>query len=593
MPGRLLFKEEQLRLCVVAAFFSGTPCVVEALILPPEPLQSSASWDCRTGQNNDWLCQNKTSASYSEPSRIPQPAPQPEPDIPRQMALPVFRPEPALPEREVPAGLPISDASESAILLELLNSPDNHYVLQWMAANERQSLEEVKQRYPILRDATIAQYRRSDKDWFVLLDGPYPSRVAAMAALQSSPRTQMARELYPWTRSVASIQQLNLIRPDIGTKRLANRYANEYPAQARFEVPATQPAIANTTYPSPSSYDIARSPAQESRDVSQSVAYGREFDNISYPSYPPTIDEQSIREMYASIEPAYRSRLPEVADEPDYNDYQPVEPPARQSYHSSERFSVTPLPSEDVLSAEPGSYTIEWMASGRRATLERAQRRYKEFNDTQILHYRRYNRDRYVLVSKIFGNRRDAVGALSRPSLSRVSARLTPRVRQIGYLQKLVDQIPQKHRQTAKTEPVRYQRPKPRYSQPVRRVAPTRNKPAKTTAQRYASAPKIRPASDEALYSAPNNSYTIQWFAANNIESVEKMQARFPELKHARTVHFRRNQKDWYVLLQGQFGNSAEAIAAIKNPALRQAMLVLHPWTRPVKSLKKLQIVSR
>ena len=52
------------------------------------------------------------------------------------------------------------------------------------------------------------------------------------------------------------------------------------------------------------------------------------------------------------------------------------------------------------------------------------------------------------------------------------------------------------------------------------------------------------------------------------------MKKRFPELAKAKTVHFRRNNKDWYVLLQGQFKNSREAIQAIKDPELRQAMLV-------------------
>ena len=598
MPGRLLFREKQLRLCVVAALFSGTPSVAEALLLPPKPLESSSSWDCRTGHNNNWLCQNKTSASYSSANQTPQPEPKPVPDRPRQLALPIFRPEPVLPEREVPAGLPVSDASESAILMELLNSPETHYVLQWLAANERGSLEKLKQQYPVLQDATIAHYRRSDKDWYVLLDGPYPSRIAAMAALESSPRTQMSRELYPWTRSIASIQQLDLIRPGISRKQLAGQYTPERPAQSKFEIPAAQPSIANTVYPLElaATYDTAHPSFQEAPPAQQSIAYGREFEDRRYQSYPSMVDDQPANEMYASIAPAYRSRLPDSApEEVDYNSYQPVEPSVPD--HSYKRYSQpensTPgyHPSEDVLSAAPNNYTIEWIASSRKATLERAQRRYKEFRDTQILKYQRYNRDRYILVSKIFGNRRDAVGALSRPALSRVSARLTPRVRQIGYLQKLVEQAPQQYRQTAKVQPVRYQQPKLRYQQPVRRTAPARSKPVKGTVLRYTKAP--RPEPGETIYSAPENSYTIQWFAANNIESVEKMKKRFPELSKAKTVHFRRNQKDWYVLLQGEFRNSNEAIDAIKDPALKQAMLVLHPWTRPVNSLKNLQIVSR
>ena len=596
MPARV-FKDEQLRLYVVAALFSGMPSIAGALLLPPKPLESSSSWDCRTGHSNDWLCQNKSPTSYSSSNQTPRPAPRPEPEPERQLALPVFRPEPVLPEREVPAGLPVSDASESAVLMELINSPSNHYVLQWLAANDRSSLEKLKHRYPVLQDATIAHYRRADKDWYVLLDGPYPSRIAAMAALESSPRKQMSRELYPWTRSIASIQRLDLIRPNNG-QQLANQYNFAQPATPQFEVPAAQPSIANTVFPSSQSYDIVQPSFQEAQPAPQPVAYGQEFEDRRYQSYPSIIEEQGANEMYASIAPAYRSKLPEsVPEEVDYNSYQPLEQTSpdrnfNQYSRSEERIPVYHA-SEDVLNAEPNNYTIEWIASSRKATLERAQRRYKEFRDTQILYYQRYNRDRYVLVSKIFGNRRDAVGALSRPALSRVSARLSPRVRQIGYLQKLVEREPQQHRRTARVQPVRYQQPKRRYQQPVRRTTPVRSKPVKGTVLRYSQAPKVKPVPTKDIYNAPKNGYTIQWFAANKIESVEKMKKRFPELAKAQTIHFRRNQKDWYVLLQGEFRNSYEAIEAIKDPALKQAILVLHPWTRPVNSLKNLQIVSR
>lgn len=592
MPGRMLFKEKQLRLYVVAALVSGTPSVADALLLPPNPLASSASWDCRTSQDNDWLCQNQTSSSYSAQRRYPQPAPEPVPEIPGQTAaLPVFRPEPEiLPEREVPAGMPVSDSTETALLMELLNSPQNHYVLQWLAANDRGSLEKMKRRYPVLQDATIAHYQRSGKDWFVLLDGPYSSRIEAMAALESSPRAQMARELYPWTRSLASIQKLDLVRPQLIEGQMANTDTSNN----------ALPALARTDYSSfpVTRYEPVLNNFQLSQPAPETLAYGQEFDDNRYESYPSVLTGQTDEEMYVSIAPGYRSKLPEPATEIDYNSYQKPEPryqPAPVA-RTPEPVSREYYPSEDVLMAPSGNYTIEWMASSRKSTLERAQRRFEEFRDTQILYYRRFNRDRYVLVSKIFGNRRDAVNALSRPSLTRVSSRLSPRVRNIGSLQELVGIQNQQYRQTARVQPVRYQKPEPRYRKPVRRQK-QESQPVRGTVLRYAKAPEPEPlqrqATSEAIVNAPDNSYTIQWFAANNIESVEKMKRRFPELAEATTIHFRRNQKDWFVLLQGQFRNSQEAINTIQSPALKQAMLVLHPWTRPVNSLKKLQIVSR
>ena len=91
------------------------------------------------------------------------------------------------------------------------------------------------------------------------------------------------------------------------------------------------------------------------------------------------------------------------------------------------------------------------------------------------------------------------------------------------------------------------------------------------------------------LLNSPDDSYTIQWFAASNRQTIDKLKQRFPELASAVTVHVQRNHKDWYVLVQGQYINSQEAIRALKSPAMKNIALILHPWTRPVESLKKLR----
>ena len=595
MPGRTLFTDKQLRLYIVAALTSGTVTVAEAVLLPPKPLKLSAAWNCQSGAGSEWLCQSRTQLSYARALSVPAPKPERPPEPKHQTAaLPVFRPEPEImPEREVPAGLPSSDASESAVLIELLNSPDNHYVLQWLAANERAPLENLKRRYPVLQQATIAQYQRSGKDWYVLLDGPYANRGAAMAALESPPRSHMARELYPWTRSVASILRLDLLRPEPTRGQLASTGIN-YSQPLNYEIPATQPAIAFIDYNQVATSGYQQ-PYQSSQPAEHTLAYGQEFEDSQYPS---NISPQDASEMYASIAPAYGNTIanpPETEPEPeairyfefpkdkdaflqkDDNQPQPVE----QSYHWSE--------SDNVLKANPRSYTIEWTSSSRKASLERAQRRYKEFKDTQILYYRKFNRDRYVLVSKIFGNRQDAVEALSRTSLVKISSRFAPKVQKIGDLQRLTKSFRQQVQQMAQIKP--YARKKV----PVRRYQPASktDKPIKRASkvQRFSKARLQKP--QNIIYNAPDNSYTIQWFAANKPESVEKMKQQFPELASAQTVHFRKNSKDWYVLVQGQYRNSREAIAAIKSPGLKQAMLVLHPWTRPVNSLRKLNIVSR
>lgn len=607
MSGRTLFKEKQLRLCVVVALSSGTVTVSEAILLPPKPLQLSSSWNCQSGENNDWLCKSEVTASYSRVRTVPEPRRPPKP-VQKTVALPVYRPEPSavMPEREVPAGLPSSDISESAVLIELLNSPGNHYVLQWLAANDRTPLEQLKKRYPVLSQATIAQYHRSGKDWFVLLDGPYQNRGEAMAALSSPPRSEMAKELYPWTRSIASIQRLNLMYPDPGQHQLA-QVQEGYDDNRRplnYEIPAAKPAIAYMDYNQVATSGYTQ-PYQKENPSQAMLAYEAEgFDDSryrqhfrSYSEPEPSVLEGDPSTIYASIAQVYDSAPANIVTEPesqaryfelpgdeeafqpkDYNQHEPEKP----AYHWSA--------SDNVLKANPRSYTIVWMSSSKKSSLERAQRRYEEFRDTQVLYYRQFNRDRYVLVSKIFGNRNDAVAALTRPSLSNISSRFAPRVKKIGELQRLTENFRQQIPQTAQVDSYRRKPEIKRSHQPVRKNIA---KPAIQKEQRFSPAEPQKTSSSQVVYNAPDNSYTIQWFAANSPEAIEKMKRRFPELASAQTVHFRKNHKDWYVLVQGQYKNSREAIAAIKSPRLKQAMLVLHPWTRPFKSLKKLQIVSR
>ena len=630
MPSRL-FKEEQLRLYVVAALTSGTVTVAEAVLLPPKPLSLSASWNCQTGVDNDWLCRSPSRTSFTRTHRTPTPVPERIPDPVRQtVALPVYRPESSeiFPVREVPAGLPSSDVSESAVLMELLNSPENYYVLQWQAANQRGPLENLKKRYPVLQHATIAQYQRTGKHWYVLLDGPFANRGEAMAALESPPRSHMARELYPWTRSIASIQRLDLRRPDSPS---SGQLAREYDQQGynsntlAYEIPASLPE------PGYGSYNSTVIPAYESYQNSsqasiQPQVYGQRLPEQQLADYSQSLIPQEVPAMYASISEAYSSTIPEQhpqqeargnyyefprdkekflqKEQQDYNQ-QKAEP---EPYRWSE--------SDNVLKASPHSYTIVWMTSSRKPSLERAQRRYKEFQDTQILYYRQFNRDRFVLVSKIFGNRNAAVTALSRPSLANLSSRFAPKVQKIGDLKQLTERFHQQIPRTAQTSQLHLrQSPVRRYQQPARNVRPeaatgkvqrysrvaSRVKPPQTAiAQKSYSRPSSDHSSNRAKYLSQKNSkavavhngYTIQWFAANNPGAIEKMKKRFPELASARTVHYRKNQKDWYVLVQGKYRNSQEAIAAIKSPELKQAMLVLHPWTRPVNSLKNLGIVS-
>ncbi|WP_139117260.1 SPOR domain-containing protein [Endozoicomonas atrinae] len=659
MSGRLLFKEKQLRLCVVAALTSMSAPVAESLVLPPKPLASNISWNCQSVINNDWLCNGISRQVYkSEPARqYAGYSKQKQPDEKQLYAEPYN-------------SLSI-EARNTESLVNILDAPRDHYVLQWMAAKEREQLEALKQRYPVLNDATIAEYKRSGKVWYVLLDGPYPSHIAAMAALDSPPRSHMSRELYPWTRSLASIHKLDIIRPKYPVERLVENNQPEYPPELSMYDSNNAPINYDISYsteqnsqlsqyqqqpyysqqPQPEASVIQRdnsySLAQAAYDKSQAagmnaVPYGSEFDGNALSGLPSDqnyriLPEQANpQEMYVSITPAYRSRIPQQHT-PRNVDYNTRDKPVSLTPEYREpRGYEDPEPSRpsiNVLTANPGSYTIEWMNASRKASLERARLRYSELKNTQIIHYQRNSRNRYALVSMLFVNRSEALDALLTPSLSRVSARFSPKVRQVAYLQSLVGSTPQathawanprlepsidKRQWIGQDDPgektyivhrddLNRQTLEPRLvgsnehgtpriqRESVVHTIPDRDQPFRANSGYQTDNNYEQPGNHNhvnALLNSPEDSYTIQWFSASNLQTIEKLKQRFPELASAVTVHVQRNQKDWYILVQGQYRSSQEAIMALKSPAMKNIALILHPWTRPVESLKKLQVAS-
>ncbi|WP_263081108.1 SPOR domain-containing protein [Endozoicomonas sp. Mp262] len=730
MPSGALFKDKQLRLCVVTTLATGTVVYpAEALLLPPKPLAFSSTWDCRSDSDNEWLCRNRSDLGYSaslesvahDSRRQPSTNPGASSGYNSAfVAVPAVAPGtdyyPEYPEstpyNELSFNSPVTD---SAILLELLNAPPDSYVLQWLAANSREPLENLKSRYPVLQEATIAEYQRAGKQWFILLDGPYPSRIAAMAALKREPRSAIADRFYPWTRSVASIQQLDLMRPDQlisgrtdsgsspGERQLPySSYNSSYNTRPAFsgdghyqqpnpnpDPAMRQPAPAHydnpANYHNPNShympgYDNHRPQSQQRFESSFINEQGFEKPNPDYPiAYNQPYPHSSVNNVTPgeSNKPPFNSRgrtlsgansyhqsqgfpvrkapqsyypEPQPLENPgSYSGYyqEPVNPPAQpsgqyqrlpdgrpmnlatastapQGYipaqpnqnrepqpfhgHNNGRFSVprqryqetlpgagapdfnhqpseysdygynpdfyrqNPQPeptyndpftgrqapvhnsrkNSESFNPPPGSYTIQWLAANNRNTLERLKLRYPILQNTRILRYQTGSSDRYILVGGTFNSQEAAQKALSLPPFSRLTTRLYPWVRPAEGIQQMI----------ASSHSKRSSKPlAAAYSKPLQRIITN-----------------------------PDSRYTIQWYAANRPEAIQRMKQRFPQLSNAVTVHYRRNQRDWYVLLQGQFSSSQEATSAIKSPAMRDAARILHPWTRPINSLKRLNL---
>ncbi len=597
MSGSELFKDKPLRIGVVASLATLTVFSAEALLLPPKPLTLSASWDCQAGPNSHWLCRKDQAEEYNqslETTSISRPEENLKPAFDYSNYRSETPPEkPSYRTRSTvkqPTYYSQSDYSTAANnnnnqnnfnasyqaqpsddrMLQLLNAGHGSYVVQWLATNNQQSLKELQNRFPVLRDAAIVPYRRSNKTWFVLLDGPFQSREAAMTALSSPPRLFIADKLYPWTRPMASIQKLDLIMPgeiqqpgyDQPTVAQQNPYLRqEYIEKRQYEKPITQssgrlfasiaPAYPRVSEPEPQDIDYNTDPfapvERQYQDREQSAYPSDRYrDNRSDQNYRYDSEHQASTRTKTRIRADDRFRARYQAKryrrdrqvEPAYNSRKSRYRDKAESYNNS------------ILNASDGSYTVQWLSGPRKATLERAKRRYSYLADAEIVHYRKGKRSWYMLVSDTYLSKSEALYALDNPKLSRMAIRLSPRVRPVNQIRVMV-----------------------------------RNKREQQTNRRITASSPLNN-----IIRGPSGTYTIQWFAANNSSAIQTMKKRFPELNSAVTAHYRKNNKDWYVLLQGKFTSSRDAIAAIKSPQLQDAVRVLHPWTRPVKSLKKLQV---
>ncbi|WP_062260525.1 SPOR domain-containing protein [Endozoicomonas arenosclerae] len=568
MSARELFMDKPLRLGVVAALATLTAVSADALLLPPKPLALSSSWDCRSGPDAEWLCRNHQTDNYDQPlENVAYSAPernnnyqeyvQPERTRPSQPEPETyFRQEAAPPAYQQPSRYqpPAQQQPTQQRITQLLSAQHGSFVIQWLATHTEEPLIDLQRRFPVLQQATIVRYQRKNKDWFVLLDGPFKDRQSAMTALNSPPRLLMTDKLYPWTRSLASIQKLNLIMPgelrepdDLTRPSNNERYAYQEPVR-----PDNNRLFASIApaYPQVQQQDTYRDYNTDPYQVSEPRYQTSNQAADPYYSEEPDLNYSAPRQRYAQINPPVdRSRARKHYQQESYSAYSNQE--EISDYRAPKETREYRQPSKrSILEASQGSYAIQWLAGPRRDTLERVRRRYEELRNAQIIHYRKGHRDWYLLVGSPYSSKSRAQRALNKPELARVSTRLYPRIRGVEELQGLINGKPASTRQAI---------------------------------QRVVAQPQ------NTIISGSGKSYTIQWFAANQPEAIERMKKRFPELKSAVTARYRKNQKDWYVLLQGQFTSSKEALAVIKSPQLKDAVRVLHPWTRSVKSLKKLK----
>lgn len=85
----------------------------------------------------------------------------------------------------------------------LLAQNANHYTLQLLGTHNESAILGFISTHQLAGQVAYFRTYHKGKDWYVLLYGIYPSREAALAAVETLPKE--ARDLNPWARTIASV----------------------------------------------------------------------------------------------------------------------------------------------------------------------------------------------------------------------------------------------------------------------------------------------------------------------------------------------------------------------------------------------------
>ena len=98
-----------------------------------------------------------------------------------------------------------STAKEQAVHRRLLAWPDTGYALQLFGTHNRARAEKLVQDYFGQADLLFYETRHNNKDWFVVINGPYSGSESARKGIDDLP--DGLRGLRPWPRNIASIKR--------------------------------------------------------------------------------------------------------------------------------------------------------------------------------------------------------------------------------------------------------------------------------------------------------------------------------------------------------------------------------------------------
>ena len=539
----------------------------------------TSGWDCQiiigsanrgSANRGDWSCRSSQTASHQQSLedisvqrqritgtfawlnvRVP--------DLSRQVAkaLPNTGPDnkEALGKRTVP-----DFASKPSTILQKTAKEDSTtggYTVQWLLARSIEPVKRLQARLKLPR-TRILQYQKYDANWYVLVQGQYRNKVDAQVALGKPGMRALSNALRPRVRKDASLNALGAIAWIPEEKKL-KRF------QQHLAKRSGKPAYRNSSQTGYVKRSI-KLPKIKPERVAQNVARDNRRRTIAAPRLPvkpvpitPRISyvrkESVITQDYQA--PVMAPRLPLSAPYPAANRNKPVT-----------QFPQASMVASDLRQAAPGSHTIQWFAAETLLEARQFKAHYPALHNSLIVRTRNQGKNWYLVLQGIFRDGRSAMIALKQPDVSGTASTLSPWIRLVASLRKL--------------QSVREKRNPPVVKTPqVINLPPSSLNIRKKT---QFTAKRLQPE----FLQAPENSFTIQWYAANDPYQVKKFLTRYPQLSKARMVYFKRNGLDWYVLVDGIFGSSHEALGFLKSDTWQPLASHLHPWTRSLRGLKKL-----
>ncbi|MCY4329246.1 MAG: hypothetical protein OXC48_04075 [Endozoicomonadaceae bacterium] len=296
-------------------------------------------------------------------------------------------------------------APEKSKTLSLHNAPVNYFTLQWASAVDKERLEDLKLRYPLLAQGTIIVSQTNGQEKYMLVNGLFKTMHLALASLQQEPWRQLATRLNPWARTIGSFGAF------LAEEKPQDLSGNMLPQGGYTIQWASSPTLEyinalRRTYPQLAAAKILRLTMRQQTQYLLTEGV--------YPDRLTALDAISIPELQHIT--------------------QQLQPKARpvaslQNAKVVQQNLMTPTVTA-ALPQQLNRYTIQWIISGDPDMLLWVQRRYPILKHAVTIS----ENGQYLLIQGSFDSKLKARKILSQPAFQQVVAALNPMVRLVSEM---------------------------------------------------------------------------------------------------------------------------------------------------------------